>query len=709
MTEENAEQKPQSGIKPDTHPRRLQIILLLVLVCLTLMVFGPVIGHQFLAYDDPVNVYKNPFLQARSLDNLLHFWRYPYEGLYAPLIYTAFALTAWLPGMLTGNFTSAVIPKAWLFHSVNLVFHLLSVLIVWHMLRLLLCQTQSDDSGADAEHQTLPLEWAAGGGALLFAIHPLQVEAVAWVTGFKDVLFGFLSLMALWLYLRYIVEKATPVTGQSLRGRQYYGLATAAFGMALLAKPTAVVVPLIVWLLSLWGWQLSWREQIRGLLLWIAFSIAWGLLTRWIQPGTSLAFEPPVWARPLIAGDAVLFYLYKLILPLQFGPDYGRTPQHMLEHGWIFLTGLIPFVLFGLLWLKRRKLSWLLTAFCLFIVGLLPVLGLISFAFQRHSTVADRYVYLAMLGPALALAWGLARAKKKIAIVCGTAVIGLFLLRSIWLVPVWQNTIVFFQHALTVNPDSYLAHSNLGFALAEQGQDDQAIQHFTEALRLEPESAITYLNLGNAMDRQGKFEAAIHYYNEALRIVPNFARAHTNLGLSLAKQGDYEKALKHHREALRIEPRFAEAHHNLANVLARQGKFDIAEQHYTEALRLNPGFAKGHSSYAVALAMQKRFEEAQHHFSEALRLQPNSANAHANLAGVLLQQMKLPEAELHYREAIRLNPQYKNAHLRLSTVLAAQGKFDGAKHHISEVLRMDPDSPAARQILERIKYLERSQ
>ena len=709
MTEENAEQKPPSGIMPDAHQRRAKILLLLALIVVTLVVFGPVIDHQFLAYDDPVDVYKNPYIQMRSLDNLLHFWRYPYEGLYTPLVYTLYALTAWLPGLLTADSTPAVIPKAWLFHSVNLVFHLLSVLIVWHILRLLLYRTQSTQISADAKGQTLPLEWAVCGGALLFAIHPLQVEAVAWVAGFKDVLFGFLSLMAVWLYLRYIVEKAELVTGQSPRARRYYGLATAAFGMALLAKPTAVVVPLIVWLLSLWGWQLSWREQIRGLLVWIAFSIAWGLLTRWVQPGTSLAFEPPVWARPLIAGDAVLFYLYKLVLPLQFGPDYGRTPQHVLEHGWIFLTGLVPFVLFGLFWLKRRKLSWLLTAICLFIVGLLPVLGLISFAFQRHSTVADRYVYLAMLGPALALAWGLARAKKKMAIVCGTAVIGLFLLRSIWLVPVWQNTIVFFQHALTVNPDSYLAHSNLGFALAEQGLDDQASQHFTEALRLEPESAITYLNLGNAMDRQGKFEAAIHYYNEALRIVPTYARAHTNMGLTLAKQGRYDEAIQHHKEALRIEPRFAVAHNNLANVMARQGKFDIAEQHYTEALRLNPGFAKGHSSYAVTLAMQKRFEEAQHHFSEALRLQPNSAKAHANLAGLLLQQMKLPEAELHYREAIRLNPQYKNAHLRVSTVLAAQGKFDGAKHHISEVLRMDPNNSAARQILERIKYLERSQ
>jgi tetratricopeptide (TPR) repeat protein len=709
MIEKHAEQKSPSETNSGSGQKRTRILLLLGLVLGTLIVFGPVIGHQFLAYDDPVDVYKNPYIRVRSIDSLLHFWRYPYEGLYTPLVYTLYAMTAWLPGMLTTDSTPAVIPKAWLFHGVNLVFHLMSVLIVWHILRLLLYRSQSTQDGADAKRQTLPLEWAALGGALLFAGHPIQVEPVAWVAGFKDVLHGLLALAAVWSYLRYTDKKVEPFAGRASFSRLYYMLAFVAYVMALLAKPTAVVIPLIVWLLTSWGWQLSWRQQMRSLSAWLLIAIAWGLLTRWIQPATYLAFEPPVWMRPLIAGDAVLFYIYKLFLPLQFGPDYGRSPQYVLTHGWIYLTGLVPFALFGLLWLKRRKLSWLLTASGLFIIGLLPVLGLISFGFQRYSTVADRYAYLAMLGPALALAWGLARLKKKIAIVGGAIVLGLFLVRSALLVPYWHDTTTFFKQALTVNPDSFLAHNNLGFALAEEGQDDLAIHHFNEALRLEPDSAITYLNLGNALDRQGKFKAAIHHYQEALRIVPTYARAHTNLGLALAKQGQYDEAVKHHQKALRIEPRFAEAHNNLANVMARLGKFDIAEQHYTEALRLNSGFAKAHSSYAVALAMQKRFGEAQHHFSEALRLQPNSAKAHANLAGVLVQQMKLAEAEHHYLEAIRMNPQYKNAHLRLSTVLAARGKFDKAKFHASEVMRLDPGNQAARQILERIDYLERSQ
>ena len=687
---------------------RGRILPMIILVFVTLAVFRPVISHQFLAYDDSVNIYENPYFQTRSLDNLLHFWRYPYEVLYAPLTYTLWALTAWAPAMLTAEPSAAVAPDPRLFHSLNLLLHLLSVLIVWRILELFLRLRRPTGTETAVDGTSLPLEWAACGGALLFAIHPIQVEPVAWATGFKDVLFGLLSLVAVWHYLRYVDARMQPGTGRPSRARLHYGLATGAFVLALLAKPTAVVLPLIVWLLAAWGWRRSWREQIAGLSVWVIIAVAWGLLTRWVQPGTSLAFEPPLWARPLIAGDAVLFYLYKLVLPLRFGPDYGRTPQVVLEHGWLFLTGLAPFALAGWLWLKRKKLSWLVTAAGVFVVGLLPVLGLISFSFQRYSTVADRYAYLAMLGPGLALAWGLTRPKKKLAAICGAIVLGLFLLRSAWQIPYWHDTLTFFEHALQVNSNSHLAHNNLGFALAKQGQDVAAIRHYKEALRLEPESSLTHLNLGNAMARQGKLEEAIHHYTEALRIVPTYARAHTNLGLALARQGRYDEALEHHTEALRIEPGFAEAHNNLANVLARQGKFEEATQHYTEALRLNPGYAEAHTNFGIAFAAQKRFDEAQHHFSEALRLEPNSAQAHALLADLLLQLGKAQEAEPYYTEAIRLNPRFKIARLRLSVILASQGEFDRAKHHVSEVLRLDPDHKAAQQILERIEYLDRT-
>jgi len=691
---------------PDTYSRRAaswtRFFPVIFLVLATVLVFWPVSGHQFLKYDDPVDVYKNPYLQQPSLENLLHFWRYPYEGLYTPLTYTLFALAAWAPSLLPAAHPAGIAPDPRIFHSLNLFLHLLSVLVVWRIIHLLLTRTRPTETPLADSVDTLPLEWAACGGALLFAIHPLQIEPVAWVAGLKDVLCGLLSLTAVWHYLLYAAAK----TGS--RPRLHYWLATGAFVLALLAKPTAVVVPVIAWLLAAWGWRRSWREQVAGLPLWFLIALAWGLLTRWVQPGTGLDFIPALWERPLIGGDAVVFYLYKLVLPLRFGPDYGRTPEFVLKHGWLLLTGSVPWILAAWIGLKRKQLPWLAAATGVFVVGLLPVLGLIPFSFQRYSTVADRYVYLAMLGPALALAWGLTWPKKYFAAVGGVILLGLFILGSVIQIPYWQNNETFFEHALKINSDSSFSHNNLGLVHAEHGRPVEAIHHYTEALRIEPEFPVAHLNLANALLAQGKSLEAMQHYAEAIRIVPVYARAHTNMGIALAKQKRYAEAVEAHQEALRLEPGFAEAYNNLGKVLMRQGKLQEARKNFTKASELQPRNAEAHINIGISLAMQKRFDEAIPHFSEALHLDPTSAQIHYNLAGVLLQQGKIKEAEHHYSEAIRLRPDYLKAHLRLSIVLANQGQFPGAIHHASEALRINPDHRVARQLLERLQYANKS-
>ena len=676
---------------------------LILLVLATVVTFWPVFGHQFLSYDDPVVIYKNPFLRQPSFENFLHFWRYPYESLYTPLTYTVIALAAWLPWLLQGAAATAFRPDPRIFHSLNLFLHLLSVLSVWQIIRLLLGRVQHRHTLPAGRDDPLPVEWAACCGALLFAIHPIQIEPVAWAAGLKDVLSGLLSLTAVRYYL--LSVDATPASRAS---RLRYWLATGVFVLALLAKPTAVVVPVIAWILAAWGWQRTWRDQIAGLMPWLAIALAWGLLTRWVQPGTVLDFKPAFWARPLIAGDAVIFYLYKLIWPLGFGPDYGRTPEYVLQHGWLYLSGSVAWILAAWIWLKRKKLPWLAATTGVFVIGLLPVLGLISFSFQRYSTVADRYVYLAMLGPALALAWVLRRPKKYVAAAGSAIVLGVFLLSSIFQVPHWQNNITFFQHALKINSASSFSHNNLGLVYAAGGRQEEAIQHFTAALRIEPEFPVAHLNLANALLAQDRNREAIQHYDEAIRIAPNFARAYTNKGVALTKQKRYAEAIEAHRKALALEPEFADAYDNLGDALMRQGKLQEAEQNFTRALNLDPGHAQAHINLGIALAMQNRFEEAIPHLSEALRLQPDSARAHYNLAGVMIQQGNVKEAERHYAEAIRLNPDYLNAHLRLCIILGNRGDFNGAIHHASEALRINPRNNTARQLLERLKSAQKS-
>jgi tetratricopeptide (TPR) repeat protein len=553
-----------------------------------------------------------------------------------------------------------------LFHSLNLLLHLLSVLVVWRLLCLLLSRTLPEAQSPATRQAPAQVAWVAGGGALLFAVHPVQVEAVAWVT-VKDVLCGFLAYVAIWQYLRYASGSgAAPVSGQSARRQASralgsYWLATGAFMLALLAKPTAVVVPIVAWLLDVWGWPQTWRTRRPAVLAWLVVAGLWGLFTSQVQPATTFDFLSPLWARPLIVGDAVTFYLYKLGVPLWLGPDYGRSPEVMLAQRWLWLTGLVPWVVAGWLWYRRARVPWLVAAAGVFVAGLLPMLGLVPFAFQGYSTVADRYLYIAMLGPAIALAWGLAQVRRRWLTVSCVVVLGVWGLRSAWQTPYWHDTVTLFEHALTVHPGSSLAHNNLGMALAAQNRLPEAVHHYTAALRFRPQNAEAHNNLGNALSRQGKTQEAMAQYTAALHLQPSFAEAHNNLGAALASQGRVTEAIQHYTEALRLQPAYARAHYNLGNALMSQGKVQDAIPQYMAALRLQPALAEAQGNLGVALASQGRLAEAIPYYTEALRLQPRSVKAHYNLGVALASQGRVAEARQHFAAVLRLDPTHAAA------------------------------------------------
>jgi tetratricopeptide (TPR) repeat protein len=564
----------------------------------TFVVFWQVHSYEFELWDDGLHVFENPYFQSLTFNNILAFWREPYAELYIPLTYTLWALVAAASWGRTANSTAGAPLDPRFFHTLNLLVHLLTVLVVWRIVRRLLNHTMPEGQRTATRPALTRVEWAACGGALLFAVHPLQVEAVAWVTGFKDVLCGFLSCVAIWQYLRYAsggVEAAPSGKSSRLKVQRslgHYWLATGVFVLALLAKPTAVVVPAVAWVLDVWGWPQTWRHRRPALLAWLGLAVLWGLFTSLkVQPPASGAFLPPLWARPLIAGDTVSFYLYKLGVPVWLGPDYGRSPEWLLAQSWWWLTGLVPWGLAGWLWYKRTWVPWLAAAAGVLVAGLLPVLGLVPFAFQAYSTVADRYMYIAMLGPALALAWGLTQVRRRWLAVGCVVVLGALGIGSMWQTRYWHDSVSLFEHALTVNPRSSVAHNTLGMVQAAQNRLAEATHYYTEALRLWPRNTQAYNNLGNALSRQGKTQEAIEQYTEALRFKPNSAQAHNNLGAVLADQGRVAEAISHYTAALRLQPRYVNAHLNLGVILAKQGRFAEAKQHFSEVLRLDPNHA----------------------------------------------------------------------------------------------------------------------
>ena len=252
----------------------------LLAAVLALLCFRQVGFHDFVVYDDSIHVYANPHLKKTPLSNIPKFWQAPYEGLYIPVTYTVWAGIA---GATSRDTTSGTEHNPYAFHLANLLVHLLSVLVVAALLRRLV------------RH-----DWAAFGGALLFALHPLQVEPVAWVSGLKTVLGGFFLLAAAWQYVCYA---GAPVGGS--KRRLHYALATAAFVLAMLAAPGAVVAPLVAGIIACTLLGRPVRQTAKELLPWLLVAIPVVIVTKMSQPDLEPAFIPALWQRPLIAGDAV--------------------------------------------------------------------------------------------------------------------------------------------------------------------------------------------------------------------------------------------------------------------------------------------------------------------------------------------------------------------------------------------------------------------
>lgn len=643
---------------------RSSVCLLLIVV--TLAIFSPIRNHEFV-WDDRSNVAENPYLRQVTGANVLSFWQKPYQQLYIPLTYTVWAGIAAVAGNLTAEPRNRF--DAGPFHMVNLILHILSALVVFVILRRFTGQ-----------------EWAAGAGALLFGLHPLQVEAVSWVTGMKDLLSGLLSLVALWQYLVYAGPDGA---GEQKKGWGiHYGIATGAFVLALLAKPSAVAVPVVAWALDYGLLKRSWRQSAKSLAGWVVLAIVFIGVTHAAQPTIQGDFTWSMWARPLIAADALAFYLYKLILPVGLSVDYGRTPGVVLERGWAYYTWIVPVGLAALLWAWRSRAGLIITAAAIFAAGLLPVLGLVPLGFQQISTVADRYVYLSMLGPALALAGVLSRWTRKATMAVVSIVLVALAVLSAVQARHWRDDVTLSQHALELNAKSWLAHYHAGIGSARTGAVDDAVRHFTAALEIKPGYIDAHLGLGNMLAMKGRLDEAIEHYQKVLQAESRSAEVYFNLGNAFVNVNRLADAVEQFEKSLKVDPDNAQAHGQLGHVLFKQNRLGEAVTHYRRALQIDADAADVHYSLANILAVQGELDEAMDHYRAALRLNPSYAGVYYNLGVILAKRGQLDDAIRHFRQALTIRPNFADAHESLGKALALQGHTEEASRHYQEALRI---------------------
>ncbi len=561
--------------------------------------YYPVAGHGFLLWDDTVHVSENPHIR-----NTAFFWSSPYQGIFMPITYSLWSASVRL-------FGASPAPL----HLLNAALHLGCSLLVFFLLRRLLPATVGEDK--PDRRTTL----AAGLGALLFALHPVQVEPVSWITSLKDMASGLFALAALLFMVRHL---------QGVAGRRDQVLAGAAFLCALLCKPVTVSVILMAGAL---GWLLLHvpaGRLARSLAPWALMAAPLLLLTSRAQGRLTMLYESPLLIRPLIALDSLGFYLGKVLLPLDISPAYGRSARAVIESGQVYWTWLFGAAFLVLVLLLRRRLPILLAAAAIFVSGFVLVSGLMPFAAQDNTTVYDRYLYLAMLGPALLLGWAVARSPHRAVVAAVALVLVTLGIKSGAQTRWWRDDITLWSATLEARPESPVALINLGFANNQRGDKARALALYREAVQAAPRDPQAHNNLGALLAEQGRLDLAGAEFRASLKADPNNVDAHHNLGKLLLKEGKLSGAVKHLTLVLRHRPRHLEGTLDLGEVYLRAGKLDQCVQLMKQVVGWHPK-PDALLLLGVALARKGDLKGATVAFRRVLAMDPNNQMARMNL------------------------------------------------------------------------------
>ncbi len=674
--------------------KRQGLLLGLILAGASLWAFLPAVDNGFVDYDDPDYVTANPHVTGGLTPHSLR-W-----ALLSARAANWHPLT-WFSHQLDWElFTGA----AWGHHFSSMVLHAANVVLLFVVLR-----------------QLTSAPWKSFLVALLFGLHPLRVESVAWVSERKDVLSTTFFLLTIWAYAKWARPRQNnhewirmdtngklpqspprPDTPTLQRfnaptlphSHAWYVLSLACFALGLMSKQMLVTVPCVLFLLDFWPlgrWHIGFRKLLLEKAPFFAMALAACIITLVVQRrGGAMIEGLPLAGRLENAAVSYFRYIGKLLYPVDlafFYPPVPHWPALIVVGSVLLLVALTVGV-----FLARSRCPYLMVGWLWFAGILVPVIGLVP---AGEQSMADRYSYIPSIGLVWLLVWGgaelIARrrvapelapgevrergAKAPVNPANGTRIFGFVggvALAMVWAgltrqqVGYWKDDETLFRHALKVTSNNYLAHNNLG----------------------------------TAWDKRRRYDDAMAQFEAALRIKPNYAQGHSNLGVVLVEKNQLDDAIREFEAALRANPKYADAHNNLGIALERKGLMDDALREYELAAHLRPEFPDAHYNLGVALMKKGRLEQAIKEFEATLEQQPGSADAHNNLGFALQQQGQLDGALEHYQVAVLLRPDYPRAHYNLGVAFYLKGRVDPAIKEFQEALRLKPDYVEARKNLD---------
>ena len=593
------------------------------------MAYAPALKNGYI-WDDSSHVTENSLL--RSVEGLKRIWFEPGAWhQYYPLVLSSF----WIEYHLWGL-------NPFGYHLVNVLLHIFNAILLFYVLRGL------DVQGA----------WMV---AAIFALHPVHVESVAWISERKNVISGFFYLSSLLFYIRFILIDenlnlitAPPASPPPLPKKivfrlfsRNYLLSMGLFICALLSKTVTCSLPAVLLLLLWWKkGKLTWQnlmDLVPMFIVGFALGINTVLMEKFTVGAKGAEWSFTIIDRFLIAGRALWFYGGKIIWPFPLMFIYPRWEIDSTVW-WQYLFPLATFIIIAVLFIIRHRIGrGPLTAVLIFSGTLFPALGFVNLYPHLFSFVADHFQYLASISIIVLIFSSLAtlinnysKKVQAIGLVLFLSLIIFYALLTWKQTHIYKNSIVLYEDTIAKNPECWMANYNIAFHFEEQGRMQDAIGHYLETIRIKPNYVQAYYNLGNIFHHQGRSREAIQYYSEAIRIEPNLASAHNNLGEIYYEQGRLQEATDSFLEAIRIKPDLVETLNNLGNIFIRQRRAQEAIKYYLEAIRLKPDFADAHNNLGIAYIFQGNTNGAITCFQEALRIKPDFVSAEKNLQRALM-------------------------------------------------------------------------
>jgi len=657
--------------------KKLRGLICLALAFVTVGIYWQVHGFDFVNYDDPDYVTENPMVRAGlTFKGIIWAFTHFYASNWHPLTWISHMLDSQLFGR-----NNAGGP-----HLVNVFLHAGNAILLFLLL-----------------HRLTAAPWRSAVVAGLFALHPLHVESVAWISERKDVLSTFFGFASLLFYAGYVQG----AKAQNSKAKTQFWLALAWFVLSLMAKPMLVTLPFLMLLLDVWplqrvetaGGRVFFSPQFGKLALekwpWFALVAVSCATTLLAEKGAAASAESfPLKWRSINAIESYFWYFEKTFWPTKLAVFY---PLETARPFGPFVMAVLFLVLGTVVTVATiRRRPFLLIGWLWFLGTLIPVIGFIQVGSQ---SMADRYSYVPMIGLLIAVVWwghsalGDSRAKTAVAGLAAAVVLAVLATASTLQLRYWKNSLTLYEHALAVTRGNDTMLNNLGAALFDLGRKEEAIKMYRRAVEVSPNKGDVYKKLGLVLAKTGKPDEAIALYQKAVQVTPTSAELQYFLAEALVLRGMNDEALPHFSEAARLNPKNARYQNDLAATLVALGKTVDAMPHYTQAMQLEPSNAQYQNNFATAAARTGDANTAIAHYRAAIRDDPKFAEPYSNLGALLFLRQEYGEAAAQYSEAVHLNP--TNAGIRFNAGLAflKVGRFDEAREQLNEAARLRPDWP----------------